>query len=310
MVKFLNKSKIMKTFLRFTDQSFHKYNNAEYTNCLDRICNLTISTGAAVLHYEQADIDRLVHLLSLMQDLVSRNMASMETDQLQELELLRDEVGRYIIDTVRNSLNLPFPEIAAASKALWFVLKPYVGFYSLPNMQETTVIEGMVMDLHKPENAPYVTALSLDGKVAELAEANAQYKAITDQRTGSRNAAKTADSKTLRLEIDALYECITTVAFAYSVVTPSDAIAQYISMVNAIINEANTAYNQRMGLTKKTDGETPLPPATDSGTTTPTEPEIPGTGGDDNGGTTPTPDPTPDPDTGGDDDDDEGGLAG
>ena len=309
MVKFLNKSKIMKTFLRFTDQSFHKYNNAEYTNCLDRICNLTISTGAAVLHYEQADIDRLVHLLSLMQDLVSRNMASMETDQLQELELLRDEVGRYIIDTVRNSLNLPFPEIAAASKALWFVLKPYAGFYSLPNMQETTVIEGMVMDLQKPENAPYVTALSLDGKVAELAEANAQYKAITDQRTGSRNAAKTADSKTLRLEIDALYECITTVAFAYSVVTPSDAIAQYISMVNAIINEANTAYNQRMGLTKKTDEETPLPPATDpdnSGTTEPSEPETPGTGGDDNGGTT----PTPDPDTGGDDDDDEGGLAG
>jgi hypothetical protein len=168
----------------------------------------------------------------------------------------------------------------------------------------------MVMDLHKPENAPYVTALSLDGKVAELAEANAQYKAITDQRTGSRNAAKTADSKTLRLEIDALYECITTVAFAYSVVTPSDAIAQYISMVNAIINEANTAYNQRMGLTKKTDGETPLPPATDSDNSGTSEPETPGTGGDDNGGTTPTPDPTPDPDTGGDDDDDEGGLAG
>ena len=92
---------------------------------------------------------------------------------------------------------------------------------------------------------------------------------------------------------------------------PTDATARFISELNAVIDEINALYNQRMGLTKKTDEETPLPPATDSGTTTPTEPETPGTGGDDNGGTTPTPDPTPDPDTGGeDDDDDEGGLAG
>ncbi|MEE1146025.1 MAG: hypothetical protein UHS32_04520, partial [Bacteroidaceae bacterium] len=78
------------------------------------------------------------------------------------------------------------------------------------------------------------------------------------------------------------------------------------SELNAVIDEINALYNQRMGLTKKTDGETPLPPATDSDNSGTTEPETPGTGGDDNGGTT----PTPDPDTGGDDDDDEGGLAG
>jgi hypothetical protein len=46
--------------------------------------------------------------------------------------------------------------------------------------------------------------------------------------------------------MDAIFDNITIVAFAHGVVTPNDDIDAYIAMVNAIIGEINTSYNQRM----------------------------------------------------------------
>ena len=194
---------------------------------------------------------------------------------------------------------MALPAIAEASKALWHVLQPYNGFYALPNMQETTAIEGMLMDLSRGDCPTHLATLGLTDYVAQLADANNRYVALEAQRTVSNSDAKAPDSKTIRTEMDALYTYITDVAFAHQVLNPTTELARYIRDVNDMIAEVNAAYNQRTGQTKKKDDETPVPPPT-----TDTEP-----------GTTPepTPDPeptpTPDPDTG-EDDDDDGGLAG
>ena len=176
----------------------------------------------------------------------------------------------------------------------------------MPNQQETMMVNGMVEDLKSEKNAPHVATLGLTSYVDELATVNSRYAELTSQRTSQRNAEKTADSATLRKEMDPLYDYITTVAFCESVAKPTQATARFISELNAVIDEINALYNQRMGLTKKTNEETPLPPPTD----TPADPETPDTGGNDNtggGNDTPTP-----PDTGGGDDyyDENGELAG
>ena len=137
--------------------------------------------------------------------------------------------------------------------------------------------------------------------MAELADANSRYKALTAQRTTSVSDAKTPDSKSLRAELDALYAYITDVAFAYNVVNPTTELARYIRDVNDMIAEVNAAYNQRTGQTKAQTESVPVPPPS-----TDTEP-----------GTTPEPEPTPDPESTpdptpdtGEDEDDGGGLAG
>lgn len=251
----------MKTLSKFKTTGASKWNTAEYTNFASRFISVNRSFGAEALHYEEADLERYAELQAELQDLVARNMAATETVKLQDLETQRDEKGMYIINTVRNSRELPFPAIAEAAKALWFVLEPYVGFHSKPNLQETALIDGMLLDLAKSENAAHITALSLTQTVEELTLLNAQYRVLTEQRTTSRDNAKTADAKTLRAEMDQLYEYITTVAFAHNVVNPSDTLEQYIRSVNAIIDETNTAYNQRMAQTKakgedEAEGET------------------------------------------------------
>lgn len=240
----------MKTIVKLKSPGLHKLNNAEYANLANRMLNLAADTGAEALGVEDDDLDRYSVLLSQLNDLVSRSYASAETAELEELDKQRDTLGKYIIDTVNASQNLPIASKAAAAKALWLVLKPYKGFHDLPNQQETTVVSGMVLDLSKTENEPHVSSLGLTDFVNELNLVNTRYQTLTDQRTLSREAAKTDNSKTLRTEMDALYDYITTVGFCMSVVTPTEDTARFIAQLNAIIDETNTSYNQRIAQTK------------------------------------------------------------
>ena len=297
----------MRNLVKLKNAGLTKLNTPEYLNLMTRTKEWLDAVGFAALGIEADVMERFEQLLGLLGDLVARSYAQAETPEMAELEKQRDALGLYIIDNVRNAQNVTIANVAAAARALWPDLKPYEKFYSLPNQQETMMLDGMTRDLKSEKNAPYVATLGLTTFVDELEALNNRYEQLTTQRTSQRNAEKMPDGDTVRKEMDQLYDYITTVAFCESVAKPTDATARFISELNAVIDEINALYNQRMGLTKKTDEETPLPPATDSGTTTPTEPETPGTGGDDSGGTDPT--PTPDP-GGGDDDDDDGGLAG
>ena len=101
-------------------------------------------------------------------------------------------------------------------------------------MQETATIEGMLLDLSKGDSPTHLATLGLTESVAELADANSRYKALTAQRTTSVSDAKTPDSKSLRAELDALYAYITDVAFGYNVVNPTTELARYIRDVNEI----------------------------------------------------------------------------
>ena len=101
-------------------------------------------------------------------------------------------------------------------------------------MQETATIEGMLLDLSKGDCPTHLATLGLTESVAELADANSRYKALTAQRTTSVSDAKTPDSKSLRAELDALYAYITDVAFAHNVVNPTTELARYIRGVNDI----------------------------------------------------------------------------
>ena len=288
----------MKDLLKFQPPKTARLNAAEYTNFIERFLSLTTAAGAGVVHYQQADVDRMTQLHGLLLDNVRRNMAAAETATLQELETLRDEKGQLILNGVKAGQSMVLPAIAEASKALWHVLQPYNGFYALPNMQETTAIEGMLMDLSRGDCPTHLATLGLTDYVAQLADANNRYVALEAQRTVSNSDAKAPDSKTIRTEMDALYAYITDVAFAHQVLNPTTELARYIRDVNDVIAEVNAAYNQRTGQTKAQTESVPVPPpATDSGTTPEPEPTP-----------DPEPTPTPDPDTG--EDDDEGGLAG
>ncbi|MBQ2012935.1 MAG: hemagglutinin, partial [Bacteroidaceae bacterium] len=170
--------------------------------------------------------------------------------ELERLRLRRVKLGQYIIKAVRAAQEFPHEEIACAGRALYPVLKPCVGFYRLPAVQVTVIIEAMLLDLGKEENAGHVKTLGLDAHVAELADVNARYSSLVASRTQTRAAAVPVTVRKLRDESDALYRYITTLAFCHSVCHPSEATARYIGRLNAIIDETKTAYRQRRAKSK------------------------------------------------------------
>lgn len=293
----------MKDLLKFQPPKTARLNAAEYTNFIERFLSLTTAAGAGVVHYQQADVDRMTQLHGLLLDNVRRNMAAAETATLQELETLRDEKGQLILNGVKAGQSMVLPAIAEASKALWFVLSPYEGFHRLPNMQETATIEGMLLDLSKGDCPTHLATLGLTESVAELADANSRYKALTAQRTTSVSDAKTPDSKSLRAELDALYAEIIQTVNAYAIVQPTEAIESFIAQMNALISLTRPGTSSGSG-------------SADSGTSDSGTSDGEDNGSADSGGdTNPEPTPDPDPDTGGGGDDnpyedEDGGLAG
>lgn len=237
---------IMKELTKISVIGLTKLNNAEYANFSTRVSSLLMAAGASELGNETADVTRYNELLGKLSDLVARTTASVETAQMQALEKQRDQVGQYIIDTVRKQRSLPIASMAEAAEALYFILKPYVGFYALPNLQETITINGMLSDLNKDPYPTHLQTLGLTPFVEQLGLINAQYNVLTEQRVTTRNASQTEDSKTLRVEMDALYDYMTTLAFAQSLIKPTDITANFVSTLNGIITETNMAYNQRI----------------------------------------------------------------
>lgn len=102
----------------------------------------------------------------------------------------RDNLAIYIITRISRAGTLPLEAERDAGKYLYKVIKPYNGIARLPMAQETAKIKGLLLDLRKDENKPYVTTLGLDAYLAELEKENNAYDRLSQQRVQNRTTSK------------------------------------------------------------------------------------------------------------------------
>ena len=117
--------------------------------------------------------------------------------------------------------------------------------------QETAKIKGLLLDLRKDENKPYVTTLGLDAYLAELEKENNAYDQLSQQRVQTRTTPKKESGTNLRKRIDVYYDDLTLLAQSHSVAKPSEKATAFIAALNQLIAETTAAYNQRMASAKK-----------------------------------------------------------
>lgn len=115
---------------------------------------------------------------------------------------------------------------------------------------QMSAIEGLLTDLAKEGMPEALAAITLTEVVAALKEKNQQYAALTEQRTNARADLPVESAKKIRLRMDEEYDEMSTYAFAQSVVKPTQVTATFISRLNALIDETNALYNQRIALVK------------------------------------------------------------
>ena len=261
------------------DINIAKLNNAEYRTFMARYGSLIAGDGGDSESPDEISFDPNDPLgipqelrtafatdFALLTDAVNQSSASEETAQMSALDKERDDLLIFITSTITQMTKSPLAAQRTAAEKLYLPVKPYIGAARLANLQETAAIEGLLVDLDKAGMPEALAAINLTEVVAALKEKNKQYATLTEQRANAKADDPVESAKKIRLRMDEEYDEMSTYAFAQSVVKPTQETAAFINRLNALVDETNALYNQRIAqaraaAAKKQEGDKP---ATDS----------------------------------------------
>lgn len=256
-----------------------RLSNAEYRTFMARYGNLLAGGGGDSESPDEISFDPNDPLgipqelrtafaadFALLTDAVNQSSASEETAQMSALDKERDDLLIFITSTITQMTKSPLAAQRTAAEKLYLPVKPYIGAARLANLQETAAIEGLLVDLDKAGMPEALAAINLTEVVAALKEKNKQYATLTEQRANAKADDPVESAKKIRLRMDEEYDEMSTYAFAQSVVKPTQETAAFINRLNALVDETNALYNQRIAqaraaAAKKQEGDKP---ATDS----------------------------------------------
>ena len=269
----------MEKITKVKDINITKLNNAEYRTFMARYGNLLAGGGGDSESPDEISFDPNDPLgipqelrtafatdFALLTAAVNQSSASEETAQMSALDKERDDLLIFITSTITQMTKSPLAAQRTAAEKLYLPVKPYIGAARLANLQETAAIEGLLVDLDKAGMPEALAAINLTEVVAALKEKNKQYATLTEQRANAKADDPVESAKKIRLRMDEEYDEMSTYAFAQSVVKPTQETAAFISRLNALVDETNALYNQRIAqaraaAAKKQEGDKP---ATDS----------------------------------------------
>ena len=269
----------MEKITKVKDINITKLNNAEYRTFMARYGNLLAGGGGDSESPDEISFDPNDPLgipqelrtafatdFALLTDAVNQSSASEETAQMSALDKERDDLLIFITSTITQMTKSPLAAQRTAAEKLYLPVKPYIGAARLANLQETAAIEGLLVDLDKAGMPEALPAINLTEVVAALKEKNKQYATLTEQRANAKADDPVESAKKIRLRMDEEYDEMSTYAFAQSVVKPTQETAAFINRLNALVDETNALYNQRIAqaraaAAKKQEGDKP---ATDS----------------------------------------------
>ena len=256
-----------------------RLNNAEYRTFMARYGNLLAGGGGDSESPDEISFDPNDPLgipqelrtafatdFALLTDAVNQSSASEETAQMSALDKERDDLLIFITSTITQMTKSPLAAQRTAAEKLYLPVKPYIGAPRLATLQETAAIEGLLVDRDKAGMPEALAAINLTEVVAALKEKNKQYATLTEQRANAKADDPVESAKKIRLRMDEEYDEMSTYAFAQSVVKPTQETAAFINRLNALVDETNALYNQRIAqaraaAAKKQEGDKP---ATDS----------------------------------------------
>ena len=275
----------MRTITLLLSAYIGKLNNAEYLNLMSRLRALIETATPEGVGLTAGEMTEFSELVDQLQARVNYTTASALTGQLDDLEKQRDSLLTFLFATINSGVSLPIAAQSEAAKALELIIRPYKNTQSLPDQQETVVINGLLADLGADSAETALATLGQTAIVAELKKINDQYAELTAQRSrdSEARAVATESAGSLRKRIDPLFEAIRQIAQA----DPTAATAEFVLAFNGLVREVDRLYNLRTGNTQAEGGGETVIPGTD-----------PGEGGEQS----PEPEPT-DPEEGGEETD-------
>ena len=235
--------------------SLKKLNNAEYAYFAQQVSNLIHEGTAEKLHVSAATLTAFDANLKLLTDIVAQSRISDETADIVAVDKETDDLITYILSAIRSAKQSPVAAQKAAATTLYNATKPYAGIQQMAQRQEVQQARGLLADLAKPDLKAHVQTLALQPAVDQLKTTVDRYASLLESRSASQVAANLGAAKPVREKMNDEYDEMTTVAFAFSIAAPATELTTFITKLNKLIDDTNTAYNQsraQMKVTKST----------------------------------------------------------
>ena len=245
----------MSNLVKLADISLSKLNNAEFTYFAGQIISYIETATVEALHVAEATVTAFKTNHQKLVDLVDQSRAAKETAMIVETDKQEDDLLSYIFATVKSACSHPIATKREAAQAVYNTLRPYTGVQSLPQRQQIQTVDGIILDLGKEGTATHVATLGLTSEVETLTTLNATYGNLIASRADAQKTNPVESAKPIRQEMYTQYDELTSTAWAFSIAVPSAALSSFVASVNKLINDTNTAYNQRMAQRKKDSGE-------------------------------------------------------
>jgi len=115
----------MGSYLKINPIRLGKFNNAEYTNFMNRTLNQAVAVGIEKIGASEALIDNITANVNKMTDIVAQSRASVETAQIAEVDKKADELIVYLMATFRTNRTSPIQAMRNAAETLYLKTKPY-----------------------------------------------------------------------------------------------------------------------------------------------------------------------------------------
>ena len=235
--------------------NLQKLNNAEYAYFTQQVSNLIHEGTAEKLHVSAATLTAFDANLKLLTDIVAQSRISDETADIVAVDKEADDLITYILSAIRSAKQSPVAAQKAAATTLYNATKPYAGIQQMAQRQEVQQARGLLADLAKPDLKAHVQTLALQPAVDQLKTTVDRYASLLESRSASQVAANLGAAKPVREKMNDEYDEMTTVAFAFSIAAPATELTTFITKLNKLIDDTNTAYNQsraQMKVTKST----------------------------------------------------------
>ena len=109
----------MGSYLKINPIRLGKFNNAEYTNFMNRTLNQAVAVGIEKIGASEALIDNITANVNKMTEIVAQSRASVETAQIAETDKKADELIVYLMATFRTNLTSPIQAMRNAAETLY-----------------------------------------------------------------------------------------------------------------------------------------------------------------------------------------------
>ncbi|HPF52202.1 MAG TPA: DUF6261 family protein [Draconibacterium sp.] len=183
----------------------YKLRNGEYFQFMSDFKNLLDVLTPAAIHSEAefADFDAA---LTRLDDELRVDQGSVLTQEIQNIDLDRDNVWRAIDMRINATLLCTIQEETEAAKRLRRLFDLYGDIRRLSYNEETAGLTNLTGDLAKRENTGFVNTCGLNVWVSRLTELNEAFKAKQNERDTELANKNSGNVKAVRVDIDPLYQ--------------------------------------------------------------------------------------------------------